>query len=318
MLESLLVADRGLGAARVLRTCRRLGIKSVLAGLSSDVDAIPTDAAHLADDVVLLADAVELADPTAVVRAAQAAGVQAIHPGYGALRGDRRLADAAAHADVRAIVTAGIGERTEGWRALDAENVPTTPAGTPTTRWVYVYGVGGRIVVLGSARVAGDGLVVVGDDAETADDADDRGVAHRIAHAAAAVLGVDGLAAAALAPDGVVDVVPGLPESHAVWELVTGLDLVELQLGALSPVELDVTTGGAAVGHVHTSTVDDVRVLDDLSGRADADGGVIRIDAVALAGSAHGALVRASAWAEQTASARELLARFDHLLAPPA
>ena len=36
LLESLLVADHGLGAARVLLTCRRLGIKSVLVGLSAE------------------------------------------------------------------------------------------------------------------------------------------------------------------------------------------------------------------------------------------------------------------------------------------
>ena len=304
MLESLLVADHGLGAARVLLTCRRLGIKSVLAGLSLP-DAVPTDATHLADDVVLLTDVTELGDPVAVVRAAQAAGVQAIHPGYGPLRADPRLVDEAAKAGMVGVVTTGVHSPQRTAAALTAHDVPMTPGDTPL-RWVYVFGAQGRIVVLGSAAVDSRGLLVAGND----DDAPARSTAHRLAHAAAAVLALDGVAAVAVGPDGVVDVVAGLPESHAAWELVTDLDLVELQLDPPGVAELDVTTGGVAVGRPGAEIVADAGALDDLRAAADADGGGIRFDAVALAGSPHGALVRASAWAEDEAAARAFLARF--------
>lgn len=320
MLESLLVADHGLGAARVLLTCRRLGIKSVLAGLSTP-DVTPTDATHLADDVVLLSDVAELADPVAVVRAAQAAGVQAIHPGYGPLRADPRLADAAAQAALFAVVTSGIGTPDRVAAALSAQDVPMTPSAVPS-RWVYLFGVQGRISVLGSARVSADGLLVAGDDDTSPPRGDEnfpaRGDAHRLAHAAAAVLGVDGAAAVAVGADGVVDIVAGLPESHAVWELVTDLDLVELQLDPSSVAELDVTTGGVAVGRMTADTVEDARGLDDLSAAADAGGGGLRLDAVSLAGSPHGALVRASAWAEDESGARSFLARYDERAGRPA
>lgn len=329
MLESLLVADHGLGAARVLLTCRRLGIKSVLAGLSTE-DAAGTDASHLADDEVLLADATELSDPVAVVRAAQAAGVQAIHPGYGPLRGSAELANEATKAGMFAVLTTGIGPREQVAAALAAEKVPVVTAGTRPSRLVYVFGTEGRIVVLGSARIDVDGRFIFGED--DADDpasgvngssqqgsgqqgSGDRSTAHRLAHAAAAVLGVDGVAAIALALDGsvggVVDVVAGLPESHAGWELVTDLDLVELQLDPTAVAELDVTTGGVAVGRLDAVRLDDARGLGDLAAAADADGGGLRFDAVALVGSAHGALVRASAWAEDETAARAYLTRFD-------
>jgi hypothetical protein len=320
VLESLLVADHGLGAARVLLSCRRLGIKSVLAGLSTE-DAAGTDASHLADDEVLLADAAELSDATAVVRAAQAAGVQAIHPGYGPLRASTELAREAAKVGLSAVLTTGIGTREQVTAALAAENVPVLPAGARPSRWVYVFGTHGRIVVLGSARVAADGLLVIGDDDN--DVSGDRGTAHRLAHAGAAALAIDGVAAVAVALDraangvasgavgGVVDVVAGLPESHAVWELVTDLDLVELQLDPTAVAELDVTTGGVAVGRLDVTRIDDARGLGDLAAAADADGGGLRFDAVALADSPHGALVRASAWAEDETAAREFLARYE-------
>ena len=113
------------------------------------------------------------------------------------------------------------------------------------------------------------------------------------------------------AAGGVVDVVAGLPESHAVWELVTDLDLVELQLDPTGVTELDVTTGGVAIARLGAVRIEDARGLDELSAAADADGGGLRFDAVALVGSAHGALVRASAWAEDETAARAFLARYD-------
>ena len=319
MLESLLVADHGLGAARVLLTCRRLGIKSVLAGLSAE-DAAGTDASHVADDEVLLAGVAELSDATAVVRAARAAGVQAIHPGYGPLRDSAELAQEATRAGLSAIVTTGIGTSERIAETLAAENVPLLPTGARASRRVYVFGTHGRIVVLGSARIDADGLLIAGAD----DGTDARSTAHRLAHAAAAVLGIDGLATVAVAVDGavggVVEIVAGLPESHAVWELVTDLDLVELQLDPTAVTELDVTTGGVAVGRLDLARIEDARGLDQLSAAADADGGSLRFDAVALVGSPHGALVRASAWAEDETTARAFLARYEArypVLAPP-
>ena len=220
-----------------------------------------TDATHLADDVVLLADAAELGDPDAVIRAAQAAGVQAVHPGYGPLRAEPQLARLAAAAGLRAAVTTGVVAPGEIATALAGENVPMSSAAID--RWVYVIGRAGRLDVLGSAWVASDGALIGGEPepssdsaAGPADPADPAGPGrpldgpngdHRLAHAAAVVLGLDGVAAVGLASDGVVEVAPGLAPSHAAWELVTGFDLVEIQLG-LDTDDVDLTTGGVAVG----------------------------------------------------------------------
>jgi acetyl-CoA carboxylase, biotin carboxylase subunit len=96
----VLVANRGEIAVRVIRTCRRLGIETVLTVSDADMGSLP---ARLADKVIRIGSA-PAADSylnvDAVVGAALAAGVDAVHPGYGFLSENARLA--------RACVAAGI------------------------------------------------------------------------------------------------------------------------------------------------------------------------------------------------------------------
>ncbi|MER7167184.1 biotin carboxylase N-terminal domain-containing protein [Micromonospora sp. NPDC000207] len=85
MIESLLVANRGEIARRIIRTARRLGIRTV--AVHSEVDAgLPF--VTEADEAVCVGPA----DPArsyrnteAILAAAESTGVQAIHPGYGFL-----------------------------------------------------------------------------------------------------------------------------------------------------------------------------------------------------------------------------------------
>ena len=91
-IRRLLIANRGEIAARVIRTCTRLGIESVLAASDADLDSLP---ARLADRVVRLGPAPAVQsylDPAAVVRAAQSVGADAVHPGYGFLSENPALA----------------------------------------------------------------------------------------------------------------------------------------------------------------------------------------------------------------------------------
>jgi acetyl-CoA carboxylase, biotin carboxylase subunit len=93
-IRRLLIANRGEIAARVIRTCARLGIESVLAASDADLQSLP---ARLADRVVRLGPAQASAsylDPAAVVRAAQAVDADAVHPGYGFLSENPALARA--------------------------------------------------------------------------------------------------------------------------------------------------------------------------------------------------------------------------------
>ena len=85
MLESVLVANRGEIARRIIATCRRLGIRSVAVYSKADAD-LPF--AREADEAVLIGPpppARSYLDAGAVLTAARQSGAAAIHPGYGFL-----------------------------------------------------------------------------------------------------------------------------------------------------------------------------------------------------------------------------------------
>jgi acetyl-CoA carboxylase biotin carboxylase subunit len=85
VLESVLVANRGEIALRVIRTARRMGIRAIAVYSEADAD-LPFVAA--ADDRVLLGPAPPASsylNVAAVLDAARGSGARAVHPGYGFL-----------------------------------------------------------------------------------------------------------------------------------------------------------------------------------------------------------------------------------------
>ena len=132
MFETILIANRGEIACRVIRTCRRLGIRTI--AVYSDADAT---ARHVreADAAVRIGPAAARAsylDATAIVRAAIERGAQAIHPGYGFLSEKLELIDACAAAGIAFIgphreAIARMGSKIESKRIARAAGVACVP-----------------------------------------------------------------------------------------------------------------------------------------------------------------------------------------------
>jgi acetyl-CoA carboxylase, biotin carboxylase subunit len=134
MLRRVVVANRGEIAARVIRTCRRLGIETVLTVSDADSDSLP---ARLADQVIRIGEAPAAGsylNVDAVVRAAVAVGADAIHPGYGFLSENARLARACVAAGIvfvgpDARTLAAAGDKLAAREHAIAAGLPVVPGG---------------------------------------------------------------------------------------------------------------------------------------------------------------------------------------------
>ncbi len=130
--DTVLVANRGEIARRVIRTLRRLGIRSIAVYSDADADAPHAREADAAYRIGPAAAAQSYLDGAAIIAAATDAGAQAIHPGYGFLSENADFAAACAEAGI-AFVGPGLraleimGDKIRSKAHVAASGVPVVP-----------------------------------------------------------------------------------------------------------------------------------------------------------------------------------------------
>ena len=85
MFSKILIANRGEIAVRVIKTCRRMGIKTVVVYSEADADSL---AVEMADEVVFIGPAPASESylvQDKIIAACKQTGAQAVHPGFGFL-----------------------------------------------------------------------------------------------------------------------------------------------------------------------------------------------------------------------------------------
>ncbi len=132
LLKTVLIANRGEIALRIIRACKELGIRSVLAYSEADANSLPV---RLADQAVCIGPAqakLSYRNAKAIIGTAQAFKVGAIHPGYGFLSENADFVEMCEKEGVGFVgpashVIRSMGNKIEAKKIARRANVPTVP-----------------------------------------------------------------------------------------------------------------------------------------------------------------------------------------------
>ncbi|MGQ5260755.1 acetyl-CoA carboxylase biotin carboxylase subunit [Micromonospora sp. ZYX-F-536] len=175
MIESLLVANRGEIARRIIRTARRLGIRAIAVYSEADAD-LPFVAE--ADEAVLVGPpnpAQSYRNVEAILAAAKSTGAQAIHPGYGFLSENAEFARTVESSGLiwvgpGADAITAMGDKINARNLMAAAGVPvapgtTDPAADLDAAVAAAAGIGYPVMVKAAAGGGGMGMGVAADEA---------------------------------------------------------------------------------------------------------------------------------------------------------
>ncbi|MFG2011067.1 acetyl/propionyl/methylcrotonyl-CoA carboxylase subunit alpha [Micromonospora sp. NPDC048868] len=175
MIESLLVANRGEIARRIIRTARRLGIRAIAVHSEADADLPFVTEADEAVCVGPANPAQSYRNVEAILAAAKSTGAQAIHPGYGFLSEN---ADFARTVEASGLIWVGpgadaitaMGDKINARNLMAAAGVPvapgtTDPAADLDAAVVAAAEIGYPVMVKAAAGGGGMGMGVATDEA---------------------------------------------------------------------------------------------------------------------------------------------------------
>ncbi|NNE86057.1 MAG: acetyl/propionyl/methylcrotonyl-CoA carboxylase subunit alpha [Alphaproteobacteria bacterium] len=179
MISSLLIANRGEIAVRVMRTARRMGIRTIAVYSEADAGAMHVAEADEAVCVGPPSPTESYLNMEAVLGAARDSGAEAIHPGYGFLSENAAFAEACQEAGIifvgpSAASIRAMGDKAAAKAAMEGAGVPLVPGyhgddQTPKVLAGEAKKIGFPVLIKASAGGGGRGMRIVRDAVEFTD-----------------------------------------------------------------------------------------------------------------------------------------------------
>ncbi|MEU6949803.1 acetyl/propionyl/methylcrotonyl-CoA carboxylase subunit alpha [Streptomyces sp. NPDC046316] len=168
MFDTVLVANRGEIAVRVIRTLRALGVRSVAVYSDADAEARHVREADTAVRIGPPAASESYLSVEALLDAARRTGAQAVHPGYGFLAENAGFAQACADAGLvfigpPASAISLMGDKIRAKETVKAAGVPVVPGAADPELEAAARELGAPVLLKPSAGGGGKGMRLVRD-----------------------------------------------------------------------------------------------------------------------------------------------------------
>lgn len=179
MFKKILIANRGEIACRIIKTARKMGIKTVAVCSEADRDALHVE---MADEFVLIGpppSAESYLNMQRIIAACRETGAEAVHPGYGFLSERKEFPQLLKAAGITFIgpnpeAIAALGDKIESKKLAAAAGVSTVPGymgviENPEQAVRIAEEIGYPVMVKASAGGGGKGIRVVNSSPEMAE-----------------------------------------------------------------------------------------------------------------------------------------------------
>ncbi len=168
--DTILVANRGEIAVRIMRTLKAQGIRSALVFHAADQGAPALAMADAKIEITGTTPVAAYLDGSQIIAAAKAVGAQAIHPGYGFLSENARFARTVEAAGIRFIGPTAdaielMGDKVRARRFVEERGFPVAPSAIedddPYTFVERARTIGAPLLIKPSAGGGGKGMRIV-------------------------------------------------------------------------------------------------------------------------------------------------------------
>lgn len=166
MFNKILIANRGEIALRIIRACKEMGIKTVIAYSQADEDSLPV---RLADQAVCIGSAPSSASYLLIERiisVGEICDVDAIHPGYGFLSENAHFAEVCKSCNITFIGPGAeqmraMGDKSNARETMRKAGVPVTPGSHGV---IEAHALKYPVIVKASAGGGGRGMRIAHND----------------------------------------------------------------------------------------------------------------------------------------------------------